>query len=70
MTVLGAAIAAGLAQKVWPDVSHLPTPHSTTFTPSISADGKNIAINDIYTVSVFKGEGSVTHQVQLSECGS
>jgi glycerol kinase len=38
MSVLGAAIAAGLDQGVWPDCSHLPTPHSSPFTPSISSD--------------------------------
>ena len=38
MTALGAAIAAGLAQGVWPDPAHLPTLNYTRFNPSISAD--------------------------------
>ena len=41
MTVLGAAIAAGMAAGVWRDTSHLPTPHTTPFTPSIPAEGRS-----------------------------
>ena len=48
MTALGAAIAAGLAQGVWPDSSDLPKPHSTPFTPSITADGQYYTCIIIY----------------------
>ena len=40
MTVLGAAIAAGLAAKVWNDTSQLPRTNTSVYEPRISPDGK------------------------------
>ena len=43
MTSLGAAVAAGLAQGVWQDSTHLPSLQSTAFHPSISPDSESLA---------------------------
>ena len=43
MTVLGAAIAAGTAVKMWEDTSLLPTPATKQFQPAITSDGEDTA---------------------------
>ena len=43
MTVLGAAIAAGTAVRMWEDTSLLPTPATKQFQPAITSDGENTA---------------------------
>ena len=43
MTVLGAAIAAGTAVRVWEDTSLLPEPATKQFHPALTSDGEAIA---------------------------
>ena len=43
MTVLGAAIAAGTAVRMWEDTSLLPTPATKQFQPAITSDGEDTA---------------------------
>jgi glycerol kinase len=47
MTVLGAAVAAGLAANVWKDTSQLPRATTKIYEPQIQPDGMYIPVASV-----------------------